>query len=162
MSLRKKLRLNGEEEDEVTLHVPPADPAAELYQKASTLSEQLKALLDERNVYKQRCETLIGQLDSLHRTLNQTANEREQYRRLAFRMIHANGKLKSTVDGIEGLFRNIRNTSAEVEHLVSQLPPEEQPPAPIDLDAHLVQQHQNPTPEEIEQIRDTLARLPQK
>ena len=155
MSLRKKLsdHLVG---GEVSLHIPPVDPASDLYSQAGTFANQMKALIDERNAYKERAETLLCQLDSVHHQLHHVASEREQYRRMAFRMINANGKLQATLEAIEGLFRNIRGTSQEVDHLASQVPKE--PPkgnheAPIDLDAPLADQHQNPTPEEIEEIR---------
>lgn len=159
MPFRKK------QADDVGLQVPPVDPTAGFVTEANRFAGNIQGLVDERNAFKERCEALLSQLDSVHHQLHHTAREREGYRRTAFKMINANGKLKATLDAVESLFRNIRSTSEEVDHLASLVPKElpkvNHEEAPIDLDAALHDQAPEPTQEEIEQLRTTLASLPQ-
>jgi hypothetical protein len=163
MSLRKKLDrvISGE----VEIHVPPADPMVQVVEGANTFGGQINALFAERNHYKALGERLMCQLEIAQRQLHTVAQERESWRRLACNMIAANGKLKATLDGVESLFRNARNTALEVDHLASQLP-QQQPEKTngedeaVDLDEHLVQHDLQPTPEDIEELRTTLNKLP--
>jgi uncharacterized coiled-coil DUF342 family protein len=161
MSLRDKLKRG-----EVELHVPPVDPGAAVYKQASTLADNLKQLVDERDQHKQRSEWAFVQLEALNRQLQNIASERDNWRRLALRMVRTAGSLGAKLKSVEDVFRSVRNEAHEVEHLLSQLPDETTPQGngedPINLDAPLVQPDLNPTQEDIEQIRNTLAKLPQQ
>ena len=166
MSLKDRVKRAVGSED-VTINVPPADPLAQVVTATNNWGGQVKALYDERNNYKQWAERLQVELETIHRQLHLVAQERDNWRRIACNQIASNGKLKSSLDNIESIFHNIRNTSLEVDHLASQLPPEPAAQdgngedAPVDLDAAF-ESAPEPTREEVDNLRITLAKLPQQ
>jgi hypothetical protein len=129
--------------------------------EANVFADNIKALVDERNAHKERAEWALVQLEAANRQLQHIAGERNNWRGLALRMVRASGKLSATLTAVESLFHNSRNTILEVQHLEDQLPKPEPSNGEdaIDLDGALHDQAPEPTREEIEELRVTLASL---
>jgi hypothetical protein len=166
MSLRDKLKRGP-----VEVHIPPADPMMTVLKEANTFSDQIKELVDQCSLSRQRSEWAMNQLATAHQVIRVLTDERDSYRSLYHNMVRASGELAATVNGLVSLGMNARNTILRVEHLNAQVPQPDPAPAPqqeqdheeIDLDAALVgPSAPEPTPEEIERLRTTLASLPQQ
>lgn len=160
MTLRDKLRRGP-----VEVHVPPADPLMAVLKEANTFGDQVKELVDQCNLSRQRSEWAMTQLTTAHQVIQNLTNERDNYRRLYLNMVRAAGELAATVNGLVSLGVNARNTILKVEHLNAQVPQEQAPTngngeEAIDLDAPLHDAAPEPTREEIEELRNTLAKLP--
>src|SRR5262245_28231088 len=161
MSLRKKLGVIG---SDVEIHIPASDPHSEVPKELDLVYSQYQALVDERNLHKQRSEYLVGQLQLANERLHRGVHEGNGWRRLALRMIRVAGVLGTKLKVIDSLFKDAANEVLEVEHYASQLP-QEQPAGnggeAIDLDAPLHDQAPEPTLEEVQRLQATLAKLPQ-
>lgn len=158
MSLRNKIeRAVG---GGVELHVPPADPMQQIVKQANTLGEQLTAIMDDRNLHKQRSEQLMLMLQDANRQIERLVAERNESHRQFMIMLHGNGQMKTMIEGIASLIHNGKDMMHRTDHLLAKHPEHEngKDAEPLSLDAV----PQGPSLEEVEQIRATLAKLPQQ
>jgi hypothetical protein len=118
---------------DVHIHVPDADPAAELIRGSEAFTNTVAALVRERNELKQKNEWLMRELIVERQTNKRVAEERDYWRKFAMEQVRANGKLSAIIDNAQLMFSSCGKVLEEVKALSDALDPAPAVEAPQEI-----------------------------
>lgn len=154
----------GLTQQEVVVTVPPSDPAQAIPRSLDTWRSSVDLLIKERDEHKSRAEYLLNRVDVLQQTIERMTlehdhslqaiqHELDYWRRIAMAMIHANGEIRTTVNGMLKFGHLADDTLNRVAQLAEQIPQPVNQPVPINLT------ESTPEPIDLDGVRALAERL---